>query len=267
MGGGQRKQLLELMGKPVLVHALEAFDLAQSIDRVVLVTPPDEEDRYREQAASVFGIRKVVGVVPGGAERQDSVSEGLRAVGEDAEVVAIHDAARPLIRPEEIDAVVAEARASGAAVLGTPVTDTVKEVADGEVRKTLDRSVLWQVQTPQAFRADVIRGAHAQAATDGFLGTDDTALVERMGGTVKVVAGRSDNLKITTPGDLALAEQVLGRRRQTGEPRMRMCSPTRWPMRCWEPPARVTSDGTSRTRTRHTRGSRALCCWNELRRS
>lgn len=222
MGLGQPKQLLELMGKPVLVHTLEAFDRAESVDRVVLVAPPDVVGHYRDEVVRPFGIRKVEAVVPGGAERQDSVREGLGSLGDDAEVVAIHDAARPLIRPEEIDAVVADARASGAAVLGTPVTDTVKEVSGGEVRKTLDRSVLWQVQTPQAFQVSVIREAHLQAAREGFLGTDDTVLVERLGRPVRVVAGRADNLKITTPDDLGVAEQILRRRSPTGEAEMRI---------------------------------------------
>lgn len=210
MGAEVPKQFLDLVGRPVLAHTLKAFEEAVCIDTVILVTAKGYVDTCRERFGPAF--EKVVTVVSGGAERQDSVGAGLQAVGEDAGVVAIHDGARPLIRAEEIEAVVDAARKTGAAVLGTPVTDTVKEVEAGQVAQTLDRSRLWAVQTPQAFRADVIRRAHAAARADGFLGTDDGALVERLGEPVAVVLGRQDNVKVTTPEDLGTAEDLLKRR-------------------------------------------------------
>lgn len=212
MGGEEPKQFLPLAGRPILAHTLGAFEQADRIDRVILVTPPGQESRCLRDIVEAFGFGKVVAVAPGGAERQDSVAEGLKAVGADAEVVAIHDGARPLILPEHIDAVVAAAQRDGAAALGTPVSDTIKEVAGWRVQRTLDRSQLWSVQTPQAFRTALIRQAHAVARKDGYLGTDDTVLVERLGIAVTVVAGRQDNLKLTIPEDLAVAEEILRRR-------------------------------------------------------
>lgn len=211
MGSGEPKQFADLAGRPVLAHALRAFQEAASIDWIVVVGHPDQLDRCREVARQAGG-RKAVEVVPGGAERQNSVAEGLRALGRDPEVVAIHDAARPLVIPAEIDAVVAAARESGAAVLGQPVTDTIKQVDGDLVQRTLDRSPLRSVQTPQAFRTDLIREAHAEAERTDYFGTDDTVLVERLGHSVRVVEGSRENLKITTPEDLEIAEDILRRR-------------------------------------------------------
>ena len=214
MGSDEPKQFANLAGRPVLARALAAFEVATSIDRIVIVGHVDWIGRCREVAGQA-GVEKPVEIVPGGAERQDSVAEGLKAAGPDADVVAIHDAARPLVRPSEIDAVVAAARESGAAVLGQPVTDTIKE-ADGDfVQRTLDRSRLRSVQTPQAFRTELIRQAHAEALRTGYLGTDDTVLVERIGHPVRVVPGSRDNLKITTPEDLEVAEEFLMRRQES----------------------------------------------------
>ena len=221
MGSEEPKQFLPLAGRPMLVHTLEAFEQAGSIDRVVLVTAPGQESRCRRDIVAVYGFGKIAAVTAGGAERQDSVAEGLKVVGADAEVVAIHDGARPLILPEHIDAVVAAAQRDGAAVLGTPVSDTIKEVAGWRVQRTLDRSRLWSVQTPQAFRTALIRRAHAVARKDGYLGTDDTVLVERLGVPVTVVAGRRDNLKLTIPEDLVVAEEIL-RRREGASPALRI---------------------------------------------
>ena len=211
MGSDEPKQFANLAGRSVLAHTLAAFDEARSIDWIVVVGHADQMDRCREVARQAVR-RKAVEVVPGGKERQNSVAEGLKALGRDVEVVAIHDAARPLVKPDEIDAVVSAARESGAAVLGQPVTDTIKEVDGDLVQQTLDRSRLRSVQTPQAFRTELIRQAHAEADRTGYLGTDDTVLVERLGHPVRVVAGSRDNLKITTPEDLEIAEDILRRR-------------------------------------------------------
>jgi 2-C-methyl-D-erythritol 4-phosphate cytidylyltransferase/2-C-methyl-D-erythritol 2,4-cyclodiphosphate synthase len=209
MQSDQPKQFLDLKGRPLLVHTLDAFEACDSVDAIIVVASPDATEAISDFAAH---CEKVRSVVVGGMERQDSVAEGLKAVPDDADLIVIHDGARPLILPGEIDAVLASARASGAAVVGQPVSDTIKRVEKSEVAETLDRSTLWAVQTPQAFRADVIREAHARAKADGFLGTDDTALVERLGLKVMLVEGSRDNIKVTHPGDLERAEDILRRR-------------------------------------------------------
>jgi 2-C-methyl-D-erythritol 4-phosphate cytidylyltransferase/2-C-methyl-D-erythritol 2,4-cyclodiphosphate synthase len=208
MGSKTPKQFIELAGKPVLSWTLEAFEKAECVDAVVLVTTADLVDVCRDR----FALGKVVQVVAGGAERQDSVACGLAAVPDEADVIAVHDGARAFVMPEDIDAVITKAQTHGAAVLGTLVTDTVKRVDGQVVVETLDRSVLRAVQTPQAFCGDVIRKAHLEAKKTGYLGTDDTALVEQMGVSVVVVPGRVDNVKITTPDDLDLGLSILAKR-------------------------------------------------------
>jgi len=209
MQSDQPKQFLDLAGAPLLTHTLDAFEACEGVDAIVVVTGSDDTDAV---ASLVDGYAKVRVVVTGGKERQDSVAEGLKAVPSDADLIAVHDGARPLILPTEIDVVLAAARVSGAAVIGQPVSDTIKRVDKGDVAETLDRSALWAVQTPQAFKADVIREAHAAAQRDGFVGTDDTVLVERLGLKVALVEGSRDNIKVTHPGDLERAEDILRRR-------------------------------------------------------
>ena len=211
MGTHIPKQFLDLAGRPVLAWTLTAFERADRIDRVVLVVGQEDIDTCREQ----FGNKKfskVVDVVGGGAERQDSVACGLQVIPQNADVVAIHDGARAYITPEDINAVVLAAAERGAAVLGIPVTDTVKRVQDDQVAKTLDRAALRAVQTPQAFRREVIFRAHRAARESGYLGTDDTALVERLGEAVTIVPGRADNIKITSPEDLDRGLYILEKR-------------------------------------------------------
>ncbi|MCE2440401.1 MAG: 2-C-methyl-D-erythritol 4-phosphate cytidylyltransferase [Candidatus Latescibacteria bacterium] len=208
MGGGLPKQFMSLAGRPLLFHALSAFERADLVDRVMLVAPADRVDRCLEDVRA-WGLEKVTAVVAGGERRQDSVAKGLEAVPAGANVIAVHDGARPLILSEQIDAVVDLAREKGSAVLGTPVTDTVKEIDGRRVLHTPDRSRMWQVQTPQAFHASILREAHGVAARRGYFGTDDASLVEQLNAPVYVVPGREDNLKITAPEDLAMAESIL----------------------------------------------------------
>lgn len=211
MGVDRPKQLLDLGGRPLLAWTLERFERCGAVDRVVVVASGESR---AEVEGLVAAFEKVTGVVNGGKERQDSVREGLSAVPDDADVIAVHDGARPLVTADEIAAVIGEAERSGAAVIGQPASDTVKRARDGLVVQTLDRSALWTVQTPQAFRASVIREAHAAAEQDGFVGTDDTSLVERIGKPVTLVEGSRDNVKVTHPGDLERAADILAR--QTG---------------------------------------------------
>jgi 2-C-methyl-D-erythritol 4-phosphate cytidylyltransferase len=157
-----------------------------------------------------YGIAKIGGVIAGGAERQDSVRNGLESCGAaDRDVILVHDAVRPFFPKDRAARLVRLAAAEGAALLATPAQDTIKEVFDGRVRSTLDRRLLWQVQTPQAFRYERIREAHRRADACGFAGTDDASLIEWCGWPVAVLPGDPYNFKITTSADLALARALL----------------------------------------------------------
>ncbi len=209
MGGGVRKQYLEVGGQPILLHALRPLLVHPAVTSVVVVLPPEDAARPPEWLVET-GVR----IVAGGAERGDSVWNGLLATPEDAETVLVHDGARPFVTAEVIDRVLAGARV-GPTLAALPVTDTLKEVGgDGVVRGTPDRARFWQAQTPQGFPRGVILAAHHRAREEGFRATDDASLCERYGIPVRVVEGSPENLKVTRPADLAIAE-VLARRLQS----------------------------------------------------
>jgi 2-C-methyl-D-erythritol 4-phosphate cytidylyltransferase len=205
---GAQKQFLELAGKPVLAHTLQAFEETPAIAGICIAAPEAEIPAVREMAAK-FHINKVCAVVAGGQERQDSVRLGFSALPS-CDIVVVHDGVRPLVTRGIIERTIEVAERTGACVAATPVKETTKR-ADGEgfILETVDRSDLWSIQTPQAFRYEVFRQAVEQSARDGFLGTDEAMLVERIGGKVKVVTGSPYNIKITTPEDLAIAEAFL----------------------------------------------------------
>lgn len=208
-GGALPKQFVPLLGVPLLGRTLQALWASEAIDSLVLVVPPGGAERCRAEVLEPHGIR-ADRVVPGGADRQASVQAGLLAAPEAAEIVLVHDGARPLIRPETVREAIRAAAATGAAVVAVAVTDTIKLASpDGRRLETLPRERLWAAQTPQVFRAALLREAHARALAEGFRSTDECALVERMGHPVQVVPGSAENLKITTPEDLARAEQIL----------------------------------------------------------
>ena len=203
MGTGVRKQYAELAGEPVLLRTIRAFLGQPAIEWVVVVLPPeDAEDPPLELPDGVI-------VVAGGAERGDSVRSGLDAVPAAADVVLIHDAARPLVSGAVIERVLEAVGPDAGAIAALPVADTLKEVAGGRVTRTVDRSALWRAQTPQGFPRSMIVDAYRRAAEEGVRGTDDASLVERLGGRVVVVEGDPRNLKITRPEDLQLAETLL----------------------------------------------------------
>ncbi len=209
------KQYLTLSGKPVLVHTLEVLEACPGVDRLLVVVPPQDLSSVRAEVLAPWNLRKVAAIVPGGRERQDSVRAGLDAVDRDADLVLIHDAVRPLIPVDLVERCICAAAEAGAATLGVPVKDTVKEVTpDGRIVRTCDRTVLWLTQTPQAFRRDIIERAHREAFRDGFRGTDDTSLVERLGIAARMIPGDYRNIKITTPEDLVVAEALLASSRQ-----------------------------------------------------
>lgn len=210
MGTAESKQHLPLAGVPILVHTLRVFERLEAAHEVVLVV--SEADVLRCEAyIRHYGLQKVKRVVPGGAERQGSVYRGLQAA-DGADWVLIHDGVRPFVTVDEILRCWEQARRSGAAVLGVPVKDTIKQAGtDRLIMGTPERKSLWAAHTPQAFRLSAIREAHEQASRDGFLGTDDAALMERAGYPVYMVEGSYRNVKITTPDDLEWAEWILGR--------------------------------------------------------
>ena len=208
-GGVVPKQYLPLAGLPLLAWTLKALAASGQVDCTILVVAAGHEARCRAEILEPNGLT-VDHVLPGGADRQASVYAGLSKVSADADLVLVHDGARPLITSPIIRAAVQAAGAEGAAVVAIPVTDTIKAAdAEGRVEETLPRGRLWAAQTPQVFRAAWLREAHAKALTDGFRGTDDGVLVERHGYPVRLVPGSPDNLKVTTMADLAQAEQIL----------------------------------------------------------
>jgi 2-C-methyl-D-erythritol 4-phosphate cytidylyltransferase len=209
MQSDRAKQMLELGGVPLLIHTLKRFESCSAVDQVILVLQPDLTGEVLA-LISRFGLKKISRVVAGGAERQDSVYRGLQVLDENGTgVVAIHDAVRPFVRPEEIRLVIEKAASKGAAIMAMGATDTIKQTKSGKIQRTLDRRRIYHAQTPQAFRFPIIREAYDKAYQDGFIGTDDSQLVERLGRAVSVVEGSGINIKITRPLDLRLAEAIL----------------------------------------------------------
>jgi 2-C-methyl-D-erythritol 4-phosphate cytidylyltransferase len=226
-GSGRRigtrtpKQFLPLAGAPILRLTVERFARHPGVGTIVVAAPPGHVRRTERLLESIRRARTIV-VVPGGKERQDSVRSALAAAPASSEIILVHDAVRPFVTAALIRELVEAARRHGAAICGLPVTDTVKRVADGLVQTTLDRSTLWSAQTPQAFRASVLREAHDRADREGFRGTDEAALVERLGHPVRMVRGLAENVKITTRADLSRARGLVApraRRATTGRGR------------------------------------------------
>ncbi len=205
MGKDRPKQFLLIGGKPVLVRTIGVFEKASSINRIVLVLPEADIGLAREMVAS-SGFSKVVRLVPGGRERQDSVRNGLQVLENDVDVVAVHDAVRPFITEDLVDLSIKKAAQHGAVSVGVPVKDTIKSVLDDRVARTIERKGLWIAQTPQVFRREILDEAYRRAYGDGYYGTDDASLVERIGVPVYMVPGSYQNIKITTPEDLAYGE-------------------------------------------------------------
>jgi 2-C-methyl-D-erythritol 4-phosphate cytidylyltransferase len=210
MGPNVDKLFLELQGDPVVVHSWRRLDDIPEIAEIVLVVRDGMQAAFVELAEK-YKFRKAFRLVPGGKERQDSVWNGLNALASEAEIVAIQDAARPCTSPALVTATIEAAREIGAAVAAQPVIDTIKESSDGRlIERTLDRSRLWAVQTPQTFHVEVIRRALTEVRRQGLHITDDTAACELIGQRVKLVLGTQPNPKVTRPEDLAYIEALLG---------------------------------------------------------
>lgn len=212
----QPKQFLALDGTPVLIHTLRAFASVPAVSSMVLAVRQNEMARVEQQVAE-FGLTDKVRVVAGGDSRQASVACALAAIDcAPDDIILVHDAVRPLIEPAVIARTIEAVERTGAAIVGLPAVDTIKQVertADGAlIMATIPREYIVQAQTPQGFRAALLRRAFAEAEADGFIGTDEASLVERAGAPVVVVPGSSSNMKITQPGDLELATFYLHQR-------------------------------------------------------
>jgi len=220
-GSGERfgrpggKQLLELKGKPVLTWSAEAFDAVADVGLIVIVAPEHRMEEYCREAIDAFPFVTPVVMAPAGVIRQESSLSGISKVPDNFEFIAIHDASRPLITSELINHLISALRGNFDAdgvVVGYPAIDTLKIVSNDNIIGTPDRGAFWVAQTPQIFHSAIIRDAHALALAEGFVGTDDSSLVERMKGNVILVHGPRDNIKLTTPEDRIAIEAGLAMR-------------------------------------------------------
>jgi len=209
MGSDTPKPFIKICGIPIIVLTLSVFNKCKLIDEIILVVNAGEIDNANK-IIKKYKLSKVNEIVAGGKERQNSVSNGLRIIGDDCDIIIIHDGARPFVTEEIIKSSISEAKYSGAAVAGVPVKDTIKTVdASGEIDGTLNRTKLWAAQTPQTFKADLIKSAYKTALSRGINATDDSMMVEHIGHKVTMVTGSHENIKITTPEDLVIAEAIM----------------------------------------------------------
>lgn len=206
MKAGKNKLFIELSGIPIIVYTLRVFEEDPDCRGIILSINPAEKD-YFNQLIAAYGLKKVKKLVMGGKERQQSVYNGLQHADED--IVLVHDGARPFINLGQISELTTAASLHGGAVIAVPVKDTIKKAANKKVLETVERSSLWAVQTPQAFRVSILKRAYEQAEAEGFLGTDDASLLERINEQVVIIEGNYDNIKITTQEDLYFAEAIL----------------------------------------------------------
>lgn len=209
-GGPRPKQLSLLAGWPVLAHVLNRFEPLEEVAKVVVAAPPGREEEIRRTAIEPFGFEKDCLVVAGGASRQESVYQAFLALEKTAvDIILVHDAVRPLTPPALISRIISQADALGAAIAAIPVKDTLKLVKDGVIHETLKRDLIWQAQTPQGFKREILARALAEARRNNFLGTDEASLVEKLGYPVHIVTGPGGNIKITWAEDLILAETLI----------------------------------------------------------
>jgi len=216
MGHRLKKPYIALQGVPILVHTLCVLDREPSISRIVIPVYPGEEERCEQEVLGMFKARAAISIIAGGARRQDSVRHALALVPGDSDVVLVHDGARPLVSPGLIEKAVLRALTNSAVTLAVPVKDTITMVCRDNmtISRTPPRDELYVIQTPQAFLREVICEAHRKALADGFQGTDDASLVERLGVPVSVIPGSYENIKITTAEDLVVAEAIMKGRAQ-----------------------------------------------------
>jgi 2-C-methyl-D-erythritol 4-phosphate cytidylyltransferase len=213
MGGTTPKQFLALGGLPIIVHTLRVLQDAEAVTEIILAVPAADREYCLHDIVTCHGFTKVTQIVAGGEHRQDSVRHGLAEVGASIEVVLVHDAVRPFLTVQMVQNVIDRAAKHGAAIVAVPMRDTVKRAdPHGMIHDTLSREHLWLAHTPQAFRRALFCEAHRRAEADGFHGTDDAQLVERLGHRVETVDSSWENIKITRPEDLAIGEAILASR-------------------------------------------------------
>lgn len=211
MNAGMNKLYLNIRGKAILARTLDVFFTCPSIDEIVLVIGDGEEELCREKVLNHIESSKPVKLVKGGSERQHSVYNGIKAIDPYTDLILIHDGARPFVTAQIIEESICQAKLHKAVIVGVPAKDTIKKAdSNGFIEDTPERSSLWLAQTPQTFARDVIINAYEKAIKDEAVATDDAMLVERLGIRVKLIKGSYDNIKITTPEDMAMAEAILG---------------------------------------------------------
>lgn len=210
MKAGINKQYLYLNGKPVLAHTLTAFQKCQLIDEIILVVGKNDEEICKKEVIKPYKINKIKVIVSGGKTRQESMYKGLLKVNPKSDIVITHDGARPLIHQSTLIKCIETTLEHKATIVAVPVKETIKVVdEDNNVKDTPQRSTLWSVQTPQTFEYNLLINAHEKAIEEDFTGTDDAMLVERLNHPIKVIKGFYDNIKITTPEDLIMAESII----------------------------------------------------------
>ena len=210
MGAKENKVFLNLFDKPILAYTLETFQQCKSIDSIVLVTR-ECDIGLCQNIISRYNITKTENIVVGGTTRQQSVYNGLNKVCKNTDIVVIHDGARALIEKNQIEETIKYAKEYGASAVGVKCKDTLKQIdQNGFIANTINREVTYNIQTPQTFRADVIRQAYENAEKTGFIGTDDCSLVENIGGAIRIIDGDYTNIKVTTPDDLPIAQAIYG---------------------------------------------------------
>ena len=208
MKADRPKQLLMLDNTPILIYTIRKFNACRLVDRILVAAPQELVEEIRRLIGAA-GFSKPVDVVQGGDRRQDSVAVAMQHLSSHTAIVAVHDAVRPFVTVDEIEATILQAQKSGAAVLAIPIVDTVKQIRKDVIDATLTREHLVLAQTPQVFKVELLREAFERARRDDYYGTDESSLVERLGLPVAVVRGSERNIKITRPGDLALARFYL----------------------------------------------------------
>ncbi|MDD4495387.1 MAG: 2-C-methyl-D-erythritol 4-phosphate cytidylyltransferase [Eubacteriales bacterium] len=209
MRKGINKQFICIGGMPMLSRTIHAFDSCSGIDEIIVVMNKADIDKCKREIVEPYSFKKVTSIVEGGKTRQESGYRGIGAVSKNADIVIVHDGARPFIDHNTILRGIAAAAKFGASCTAVPAKDTIKQSdSNGFVVQTPDRRSLWQVQTPQTFRYGILKEAHENAIEEGFTGTDDSMLVERMGNKLKLIEGNYYNIKITTEADLLFAEAI-----------------------------------------------------------
>ena len=204
-----RKQYLDLAGLPILAHSVMAFDSCDLIDNIFLAVPKEDIEYCLTNILSSLELKSKVNLIIGGPRRQDSVYNGLKSIDKYCDTVVVHDGVRPFIAPEKIDETIEMCNEYDGVVIATPAVDTMKEVNNSLIVKTLNRASIWQVQTPQTFHREVLERAFEKANKNNFIGTDEASLVEHLGARIVVLKGDRRNIKVTCREDLKIASCLL----------------------------------------------------------